>query len=78
MGLPAGVLAASQGVGTGQLKAIAMEGPTRVLQQTPFTANPPASPAANPDRAAFMANLDWAAALELTIATHGADPTSPA
>lgn len=35
---------------------------------------PPPSPPVASGRAAFAANLDWAAALELTIATHGAEP----
>ena len=56
------------------VKAIAMEGPTRVLQQTPFRQTRPRRRQPIRIDAAFMANLDWAAALELTIATHGADP----
>jgi hypothetical protein len=72
-GAPAGVLAASQGSlpgGQGNRNGRATSG----AAANTAPANPPAAPPANPDRAAFMANLDWAAALELTIATHGADP----
>ncbi len=68
-GAPAGVLAASQG----------SVGGARNKQAKPATPSSSATPAPPPppdgfDRASFMANLDWAAALELTIATHGAEP----
>jgi endoglucanase len=70
---PGGVLAASQGsVSGGQGNRNGRANSGSAANTAP--ANPPAPPPANPDRAAFMANLDWAAALELTIATHGAEP----
>jgi endoglucanase len=70
---PGGVLAASQGsVSGGQGNRNGRANSGAAANTAP--ANPPAPPPANPDRAAFMANLDWAAALELTIATHGAEP----
>ncbi len=37
-------------------------------------ARPQATPAASARRRAFMTGMDWAAALELTIATNGAEP----
>jgi hypothetical protein len=61
----AGVLAASQGAVSGAQSSRASSGaPT-----TP--AAPPAPPAGF---ARFSVGQDWAAALELTIATHGAEP----
>ncbi len=57
-----GVLAASQGTTSG----------TPAHPASPAPA-PPAPPA-NGGRNAFLANMDWSAALELTIATHGAEP----
>jgi endoglucanase len=54
----AGVLAASQGAVAGARPAPAA----------------PVTPPANPGRAAFSVAQDWAAALELTIATNGAEP----
>jgi hypothetical protein len=79
-GAPAGVLAASQGSVAGRQGnrngqgsgAAAGSGTTAAASSSPTTA--PAPPPDGFDRAAFMANLDWAAALELTIATHGAEP----
>ena len=66
-GAPAGgVLAASQGVVSGGQNASAP--PTSVATSAP--AAPPPSAA----RAGFTSGLDWAAALELTIATNGAEP----
>ncbi len=58
---PQGVLAASQGVVAG---AAGGRGPT------PAAATPPPPGG----RGGFAATQDWAAALELTIATHGAEP----
>ena len=57
---PTGVLAASQGVVSGAPAAPA-----------PATPPPPPPPA---NLARFSIAQDWAAALELTIATHGAEP----
>jgi hypothetical protein len=59
-GVPGGgVLAASQGVVSGAPAS---------------SATAPAVPPANPNRGAFGAGLEWTAALELTIATNGAEP----
>ncbi len=60
-----GVLAASQGTVAGG------QHPKKAATTAPATP-PPAPPAF--DRAAFEATMDWPAALELTIATHGAEP----
>jgi hypothetical protein len=60
------VLAASQGVVSGGQNASAP--PTSVATSAP--AAPPPSAA----RAGFTSGLDWAAALELTVATNGAEP----
>ncbi len=65
----AGVLAASQGVVSGSHTGAATASSGTVAQPTPAT--PPAPPAG---RGAFSVGQDWAAALELTIATHGAEP----
>jgi endoglucanase len=65
----AGVLAASQGVVSGSHTGAATASGAAVAQPTPAT--PPAPPAG---RGAFSVGQDWAAALELTIATHGAEP----
>jgi endoglucanase len=65
-GASGGVLAASQGVVAG-----AHSGPGNAASGT--TSAPPVPPP-NPGRAAFMAGQEWAAALELTIATNGAEP----
>ena len=65
----AGVLAASQGVMSGSNTGAATASGGTVAQPTPAT--PPAPPAG---RGAFSVGQDWAAALELTIATHGAEP----
>ena len=65
-----GVLAASQGVVSGMQGGHNRAG-------SPAGSSSTGAPAAAPDgfdRAAFVANLDWDAALELTIATHGAEP----
>jgi endoglucanase len=71
-GAPAGVLAASQGSVAG--KPGNRKGPSSSTTPPTSTTPPPPPPPDGFDRAAFMANLDWAAALELTIATHGAEP----
>ena len=72
-GASGGVLAASQGVvggsparrnGTGNAGASASSAST----------NAPTAPPPDSDRNAFSAGLEWTAALELTIATHGAEP----
>jgi hypothetical protein len=42
----------------------------------PASTTPPAAPPSGFDRAAFEAAQDWSAALELAIATHGAEPYS--
>ena len=67
----AGVLAASQGVVSSpqaaqKKKAAAPAGSAPT--------NPPPAPPPAFDRNAFAASLEWDAALELTIATHGAEP----
>jgi endoglucanase len=64
-----GVLAASQGVVSGSHTGAATASGATVAQPTPAT--PPSPPAG---RGAFSVGQDWAAALELTIATHGAEP----
>jgi hypothetical protein len=64
----AGVLAASQGVVAGSPAARKKEGAAAA-------ANPaPAPPPEESGFQSFAASQDWAAALELTIATHGAEP----
>jgi endoglucanase len=65
------VRAASQGVVAGAPNGRAT---TRGAQAGSGPTNTQPAPPPGFDRAAFMANLDWAAALELTIATHGAEP----
>ena len=56
-----GVLAASQGAVSG-------------VSANPGTTNAPPIPPASPARGSFGVGLEWAAALELTIATNGAEP----
>ena len=76
-GAPAGdVLAASQGVVTGApgsqgAPASSKRAPTTA---TPGAANTPTAPPPGLGRGGFGVGLDWAAALELTIATDGAEP----
>src|SRR5690242_2180674 len=77
-GAPAvGVLAASQGVVTGApgsqgaRPASSAGAPTTAM---PGAANTPTTPPPGLGRGGFGVGLDWAAALELTIATHGAEP----
>jgi hypothetical protein len=67
---PGGVLAASQGVVSG-----GRGGQSRSASSPlPGTQPAPSAPPAGFDRNAFQAGLEWTAALELTIATHGAEP----
>ena len=69
----AGVLAASQGTVAGAQGA--QSRPTNAT--TPASPAPTATPAAPPagsHRPDFSVGMDWAAALELTIATKGAEP----
>jgi endoglucanase len=69
-GAPAGVLAASQGVVSG-----GRSGQGRpAASSSPGTPPAPPAPPAGFDRNALQAGLEWTAALELTIATHGAEP----
>jgi len=67
---PGGVLAASQGnVSSGR------SGPgKRAASASSGTPPAPPAPPAGFDRNAFQAGLEWTAALELTIATDGAEP----
>jgi endoglucanase len=67
---PGGVLAASQGVVSGGRS----EQGRPAASPSPGTPPAPPAPPAGFDRNAFQAGLEWAAALELTIATHGAEP----
>jgi endoglucanase len=66
-----GVLAASQGVAAGTQN-------TRNGRAGAATgsgaAGAPSAPPVGPGRAGFGVGMDWPAALELTIATHGAEP----
>ena len=68
-----GVLAASQGVVShahgGRNRSSGAAAPAGSA-----STNAPAAPPAGFDPRAFEATQDWAAALELTIATHGAEP----
>ena len=64
-----GVLAASQGTVAGAQSATNAAVPT---SSVPTTA--PAAPEAGSRRRDFSLGMDWAAALELTIATQGAEP----
>lgn len=63
-----GVLAASQGTVNGK--------PAKPRKSGAPAATPAPAPGPFPgfDRASFQTGLEWNAALELTIATHGADP----
>jgi len=63
---PSGVLAASQGAVSGRQNPSAPAG-------TGAT-SAPAAPSAGAARGGLNTGLDWAAALELTIATNGAEP----
>jgi hypothetical protein len=70
---PAGVLAASQGAVSGPRRAHSQPGSSGTATSSAAT-NPQATPPADLGRGRFGAGLDWPAALELTIATHGAEP----
>jgi hypothetical protein len=73
-GAPAtGVLAASQGAASGT-NAAQSGTANSVASASPATASPPAVPPATSRWARFRVGMDWAAALELTIATNGAEP----
>jgi hypothetical protein len=76
-GASGGVLAASQGTAAGPQSG-AQAARTRVATAgtPPSSGTTPAPPAppAGPGRRGFGVGQDWAAALELTIATHGAEP----
>ncbi len=70
-----GVLVASQGVVSGPASGGSRSGSSGTPTNSGTTGAPIAS--ASPigsGRGRFLAEMDWAAALELTIATHGADP----
>ena len=66
-----GVLAASQGTVAG---APAKPNRSGAAAATPAPAPPPPGPFPGFDPASFQAGLEWNAALELTIATDGAEP----
>ena len=68
-----GVLAASQGTVSGAQGARNGRG-TSGAPTSSGTTVPPVPPPADFDRRAFSVGLDWTAALELTIATNGAEP----
>ena len=73
-GTPAGgVLAASQGAVSGAQGGRNRPGSSGAPTNSSTTTAQPAPPAGF-DRAEFEAGQDWAAALELTIATNGAEP----
>ena len=69
-GASGGVLAASQGVVGGAKPSRTGSAPS----PSPTSTNAPAVPQPGFNRNAFSAGLEWTAALELTIATHGAEP----
>jgi len=68
-----GVLAASQG-GVAHPQGVRNNADRAGAPATPAPTSAPAAPPAGFHRAAFEATMDWTAALELTIATHGAEP----
>ncbi len=68
-----GVLAASQGVVSGAQPSHNGPGNSGAPSTSAATSAPTAPPAA-PGRSAFNVAQDWSAALELTIATNGAEP----
>ena len=70
---PGGVLAASQGVVNGAHAGRNGRG-TSGAPASSGTTNAQTAPPANFARRGFGVGMDWAAALELTIATHGAEP----
>ena len=67
-----GVLAASQGAVSGAQGG--RNGSSSSGTTSSGTASPQVTPPANSGRDRFSVGQDWAAALELTIATHGAEP----
>ena len=71
-GASGGVLAASQGVVGGAPARHHGTGNAGASASSASTAPTPPQPSS--DRNAFSAGLEWSAALELTIATHGAEP----
>lgn len=69
----AGVLAASQGAVVGAQAT--QPGPTRSVAATPSPATPaPTAPSTGSRSARMRVGMDWTAALELAIATNGAEP----
>jgi hypothetical protein len=68
-----GVLAASQGAVSGAPGGPGLQGSSG-NSASPASTSAPAAPAAAFGRDGFGVGQDWAAALELTIATHGAEP----
>ena len=68
-----GVLAASQGATAGAQGAHNRPGSSTAPTNSGST-NAQTAPSPDSGRAAFSVGQDWAAALELTIATHGAEP----
>jgi endoglucanase len=70
-GASGGVLSASQGVVGGTLSR---NGTGNATPASSTSTNGPATPQPGSDRNAFSVGLEWTAALELTIATHGAEP----
>jgi hypothetical protein len=68
-----GVLAASQGAVSGAQRVRSGQATSGAPATPPTSTVPPAPPADSPRRR-FGVGLDWPAALELTIATHGAEP----
>jgi hypothetical protein len=71
-GASGGVLAASQGAVAGSQAARNRTG-SAVDSASSTSTNAPTTPQPSSDRNAFSPGLEWTAALELTIATHGAD-----
>jgi endoglucanase len=68
-----GVLAASQGAVSGAHPSRNARGTSGAPTSSGNT-SAQAAPPANARRAAFAVGMEWPAALELTIATHGAEP----
>ena len=68
-----GVLAASQGAVSGAQAGHSRPGNSGAPAAS-GAANPPPAPPAGFGRGRFGVGMDWNAALELTIATHGAEP----
>jgi len=71
-GASGGVLAASQGAAGGTTAS--RNGAGNATPASSTSTNGPATPQPGSDRNAFSVGLEWTAALELTIATHGAEP----